>query len=301
MQLVADVGRLGHGRDHVVGEVLRVRAGEPYAFQPVDLPRRAEELSEREPITELDTVRVDVLAEQGDFEDAGFDERPDLGQYVARPPVLLGATQARDDAERAGVVAADRDRDPAGVGRLAMGGQGRREDLERFEDLHLGRFVVAGPFEQNRKGTDVVRTENDVNPGRTLDDLAAVLLRQAAADRDLHAGVARLHRSEVAEIAVEAIVRILPYGTCVEHDHVRRLVGAGRHVTGRVQQARDPLRIVRIHLAAVRDHAVASRHPRIPSRSHLRLPGARGRSHRSRWPLPFAPTRSPAAPDFAFS
>ena len=75
----------------------------------------------------------------------------------------------------------------ADVGRVALGRQRGREDLERIEDLDLGLVVVPGPLEQRRQRADVVGAEHDVHPRRAADDLAAVLLGQAAADGDLHA------------------------------------------------------------------------------------------------------------------
>ena len=107
VQLVHHVGRLGHRLDHVVGELRGVRRGEAHPLQPLDLAAGAQQLGERLTVAELDAVRVDVLPEQGDLADALADQRPDLGQDVAGPAVLLLAAQARDDAERAGVVAAD--------------------------------------------------------------------------------------------------------------------------------------------------------------------------------------------------
>jgi hypothetical protein len=44
------------------------------------------------------------------------------------------------------------------------------------------------PLEQRRQRAHVVGAEHDVHPRRLLHDRAAVLLRQAAADGDLHAG-----------------------------------------------------------------------------------------------------------------
>ena len=137
VQRVADVRRLGHRVDHVVGEVARVRGGEPDPLQPVDRAAGPQQLAERVPVAELDAVGVDVLPEQGHLEHALGDQRLDLGEDVAGPAVLLLAAQRRHDAERAGVVAADRDRHPAGVGRLAPGRQRRREDLQRLQDLDL--------------------------------------------------------------------------------------------------------------------------------------------------------------------
>ena len=163
-----DVGRLGHRGDDVVGEGRGVRAGEAHPLEPVDLAAGAQQLAEREPVAELDAVGVDVLAEQGHLDDALLDQRLDLGQHVAGAAVGLLAPQARHDAERAGVVAAHRDRHPAGVGRVAPGRQGAGEHLEALEDLDLGAPVVPGPVEQRRQAADVVGAEDDVDPGRPL-------------------------------------------------------------------------------------------------------------------------------------
>ncbi len=78
------------------------------------------------------------------------------------------------------------------------------------------------------KLADVVRTEDDVHPGRLLHHGVAVLLGQAAADGDLHPGALRLHRREAAEVAVQPVVGVLPDGAGVEDDDVRVPVGPSR-------------------------------------------------------------------------
>ena len=80
---------------------------------------------------------------------------------------------------------------------------------------------MPGALEQDGQRGEVVRAEDDVDPRRLLDDAAAVLLRQAAADRDLHVGVGGLGRVEVAEVAVEPVVGVLAHRAGVEHDEVR--------------------------------------------------------------------------------
>ena len=121
----------------------------------------------------------------------------------------------------------DRDRHPGGVRRLAPRGQRRREDLERLEDLDLGLLLHARPLEQHRQRPDVVGAEDDVDPRRLLRDGVAVLLRQAAADGDLHAGPLRLDRREVAEVAVEPVVGVLADGAGVEDDDTSGLLAVG--------------------------------------------------------------------------
>lgn len=107
-----------------------MRGGEAHALQPLDLPAGAQQLGEGLAVAEGDAVGVHVLPQQGDLDRALIHERLDLGQDVAGPTVLLLAAQRRHDAERARVVAAHGDGDPAGVGGLALSRQDRREDLK---------------------------------------------------------------------------------------------------------------------------------------------------------------------------
>ncbi len=239
-----------------------MRTGEAHPLQAVDVAAGPQQLAEREPVAELDAVGVDVLAQQGDLDDALVDEGLDLGQDVAGTAVGLLATQAGDDAEGAGVVAAHRDRHPAGVGRVAASRQRAGEHLEALEDLDLGAPVVPGPVEQCREAADVVGAEHDVDPGRPLHDGGAVLLGHAASDRDLHVGVLGLRRSQLAEVAVELVVGILPHRAGVEHDDVGGLRARLRgqavdvDVAGRLEQAGKPLGVVHVHLATVRADVV---------------------------------------------
>ena len=68
------VRRVAHRLDHVVGEVPRVRRGEPDPLQPLDRTAGAQQLAERELVAELGAVGVHVLAEQGHLDDPVGDE-----------------------------------------------------------------------------------------------------------------------------------------------------------------------------------------------------------------------------------
>ncbi len=259
MQLVHHVRGLGHRGDHVVREVARVRRGEADPLQALDLPGGAQQLGERLAVAQVGAVGVDVLAEQGHLDDALADQRLDLGEHVAGPAVLLLAAQRGDDAEGAGVVAADRDRDPGGVRGLPAGGQGRGEGLQGLQDLDLGLALDRGPLQQGRQVADVVRAEHHVDPGGLGDDGVAVLLGQAAADGDLHALVTGLDRRQLSEVAVQLVVRVLPHRAGVEDHQVGITLLARLDVPGVLQQPGEPLRVVDVHLAAVRDDLVALR------------------------------------------
>ncbi len=131
-------------------------------------------------------------------------------------------------------------------------GSVRREDLERLEDLDLRLVVDPRALEQRRQAADVVGAEDHVDPRRLLGDGRAVLLRQAAADRDLHAGPRGLLRREVAEVAVELVVGVLPHRAGVEDDDVGVARPSGtRDVARLLEQPAEPLGVVDVHLAPV--------------------------------------------------
>jgi hypothetical protein len=235
----------------IIGEVARMRRGEPDPLEAVDLPAGPQQLAERQPVTELGAVGVHVLPEQGDLDDTVVHQGPDLIEDVARPAVLLLAAQRRDDAEGAGVVAADRDRDPGGVRGLTTGGQQGREGGERLLELRLRLLALPGLVEQPRQGADVVRAVDDIDPGGAVGDLLPLHLGQAAADRDLHALVRLLGRQELAEVAVQLVGSVLPDRTGVEYHQVRRLTKVRLGVAGVLEQPGDALRVVHVHLAPV--------------------------------------------------
>ncbi len=265
MQRGADVARLRHRLDDVVGEFGRVWGGEPDPLQPVDVSAGPQQLGESSPITgqcgvgERDAVGVDVLAEQGDFEHTVVHQGPHLGQDVCRAAVDLPTPQRRDDAERAAVVAAHRDGNPRGIGRFAGAGQRRRELLQRLGDFDLGDLVVPGALQQRGQRPDVVGAEDNVYPRRPAQHGVAVFLRQAATDRDLHVGIGALARGQMAEVAVQPVVGVLADGAGVEHHDVGLGTVGRPPVAGRFQQTRQPLGVVDVHLTAVGADLIGAR------------------------------------------
>ena len=243
VQLVADVGRGRHRVDHVVGEVLRVRPGEPHPLQPVDPAAGAEQLAERRTVAELDAVGVDVLPEQGDLEDALVDQHLHLGEDVAGPAVGLLAAQRRHDAERAGVVAAHRDRHPAGVGRFPLGRQRGREDLERLQDLDLGLWRCAGtaPAASAASRRCACRTRRRPT-ARGAGSRRGPSGRGSRRPRSACRVVVGLDRGQVPEVAVQLVVGVLPDRAGVEDDHVGRLALLGRRRSRPARAARTGAR-----------------------------------------------------------
>ena len=84
----------------------------------------------------------------------------------------------------------------------------------------IGRPVAPGRVEQRGRPAEVVGAEHDVDVPGPLDDQVAVLLGEAAADRDLQVGVGVLQGLEPAEVAVELVVGVLADAAGVEDDDV---------------------------------------------------------------------------------
>ena len=110
---------------------------------------------------------------------------------------------------------------------------------------------MSGPVEQGRQRADVVRSEHHVHPWRPAQDGVAVLLGQTTTDSDLHIRIGLLTRSQVADIAVELVVGVLPNRAGVEHHDVGVGTVRSAPVAGGLQQTRKALRIMDVHLAAV--------------------------------------------------
>ncbi len=241
--------------------------GEPDALEPLDLARSAQQLAEGLAVAELDAVGVDVLTQQRDLDRAVVDEQADLLEDVARPAVPFLAAQARHDAERAGVVASDRDRDPAAVDRIPLRRERRGEDVEGLENLQLCLAVVAGAFEEGRERPHVVGAEDDIDPGSLVEHGLLVHLRQASADGDLHAVLASLDGGEMTECSVELARCVVADRTGVDDDDVGLVARRRPDVAGALERAGETFGVVHVHLAAERPHLV---------RAHAPVGGARG-------------------------
>src|SRR5947208_13414894 len=108
--------------------------------------------------------------------------------------------------------------------------------------------VWAGRLEHLGGPAHVVGAEHHVNLGGTLAHQAGVLLGQAAGDSDLHPGPALLLGPQMAEVAVQLVVSVLPDAARVEeHDVGLPEIVGGLHAIS-FEQAGEPLGVVLVHL-----------------------------------------------------
>ena len=217
--------------------------GEPHPLQPLDLAAGAQQLGERLPVAELDAVGVDVLAEQGDLGDALGDQRLDLGEDLAGPAVLLLAAQRRDDAERAGVVAArprstPTRRTPTRAWSAASRGTPRATRGSRPAPPRRPAPARAAPAASRCCGC---RRRRRPTGARRVISPRSFCARQPPTAICMP-GLRGLHRRQVAEVAVELVVGVLPHRAGVEHDDVGLLVRRARRRTPRPPAARSAAR-----------------------------------------------------------
>ena len=148
-------------------------------------------------------------------------------------PRLLAPAHRRDDAVRAGRVAALRDLQPGLERPLAAHRQVARELVERREVP--ARHVPPG-LDELAEARDVARAVGQVDERIQLEQLVLDRLRPAAADDDHLGGVAQLGRAGVHQARVEALVGLLADRAGVEHEHVG-LLGRGRLAEARATRA----------------------------------------------------------------
>ena len=142
---------------------------------------------------------------------------------------------------------------------VAPSRQRRRVRLVLVEDLDRPDRQLRGAQEVGSVG-EVVGAEHHVDERRAFAHAVAILLGQAAADRDLQVGPRGLERLQVAEVGVELVVGVLPDAARVEHDDVGFGEVVGRlHAVGR-EHSRDAFRVVLVHLAPVGAYVETPRH-----------------------------------------
>ena len=128
------------------------------------------------------------------------------------------------------------------------------------QDLGDGA-IAAGLVQQERVAVHVVGAEDDVHVGRLRPHQVPVLLSQAAGHDDLAVPAGRggvLPPLELAEVAVQLVVGVLPDAAGVEHDDVGLVDRRRRHQPVTFQQPGDALRVVLVHLAPEGAHDVGA-------------------------------------------
>ena len=133
----------------------------------------------------------------------------------------------------------------------------RRGERSVIEPEASSRNALPARAEPRAEMRDRPRTEGDVDERVQLEDAFPLRLGVAAADRDHARRIGTLACSLRAEVRGELRIRLLADRAGVEHDDVG-LVGVWcLSEPELLEEPFDPLRVVRVHLAAERVNVVA--------------------------------------------
>ena len=265
VQVLAQRGDVGHGRDRLGPQVLGMGAREADPANALDPAEGTQQFGEQRPaFGEVAAVRVHVLTEQRDLHDPVARQPLDLGDDLLGRAADLAPAHGRHDAERAAIVTADLDGDPRGMRNIALHRQRAREGfgvvrIGLVEDLR--QRATEGTLLQQRCGpVHVVRAQHDVDVRCAGAHQVTVLLGEAPTDDDLEVGSRQLGGLEVPEFAVELVVGVLADAARVQHQHVGIFFRGSRLETVRREETGDALGVVLVHLTPVGVHEELARH-----------------------------------------
>ncbi len=246
-------------------------------------------------------IGIDVLTDEAHLANTRGGQHFDFGDNLFDRPRDLGAPCIRHHAERAEFVAAFLHRDKGGdaafadnvrfwrgqVIELALGGKIRVENGAR--DF--------GAAQKLRQAVIALRSDDDIHRLLPPENLRPLGLRDAARDDDLgllpSLGTRRLERAQLAQFGEHLLAGALPYVAGIQHHKIGFFQMRGRGIALRRENIGHPLRIINIHLTAVRLHEQpAGGFHRIRSWFPWNLPGGT-RFIELRHRLPLSTRRSP--------
>src|SRR6185295_5063169 len=248
-------GKRGQGAmrvDQPLREFARVRGGVANAPDALNFIYKIEQFGKiRVRVLDPAAPGIHVLAEQRHLLHALRREPGDLRDHVVEGSRNFRATRVGYDAETAVFAAAFHDGDER---RGALGA--RRGQAVEFLDLgkthiHLRPAAGAALREQCGQAMQGLRSEYHVHERRALDDCAALLARDAAADRDHEIRIGLLEVLHASEVGEHLLLRLFAHRAGIEYDDLGFLrvrcrgeaLGPGEHVG-------DLLRVVLVHLTA---------------------------------------------------
>ena len=171
VDVAADLLALRHRREHVVGDRGRVEVEQPDPGQAVDRVQLAQQPPERAALAAIDAEEGRVLRDEQQLAHAALGQRPRLADDRVRRAAAVLAAQRRDDAERAGVVAA--------LGDLDVGEVLRR----RQEARRVGVVEVVGDSGLGRSGLGTRAPASGVRARRLRRPAVAAISRRTSMAR----------------------------------------------------------------------------------------------------------------------
>ena len=222
MHVIAE-GRIGvDGFDDVPREIAGMAGGEANAADARDLADGREQFGEAQLPFRI-AVAVDVLAEELDLGVSLVGDAARFREHRDRSAAALFAARVRDHAVGAELVAAFDDGDVSAVGILARG-EFRLEGLVGLPVVESSDAVLASfeAAEHLREFAVGGRSGDERDVGRSLEDLLAFLLGNAAKHAKALAGLVQL--LVVVEAVEDFLFGFVADGTGVVEDQGRLLL-----------------------------------------------------------------------------
>ena len=251
--------QIAMGANEFCRHVRGMRSGVTQPRDAVDLRESSKQTGQRNfPAARIQAViGVHVLPEQAHFAGALVYERFCLADHVFNRPRVFRPTRVRHHAKRAKSVTPFLDREEGSRPRTATGGQlvklAHCREV-RANGRRLARAVGSG--QEFRQPVVGLWADHDVDFGTPTSNFRPFRLGHAAGDDEAHAATRAAggspERHKPAQIGVDLLRRFLADMAGIQHDQVGSLRGLGTGVSERGQHLRHPLRIVDVHLAAVR-------------------------------------------------
>jgi hypothetical protein len=166
----------------------------------------------------------------------------------------------RHDAVRAALVAAFHDRDEGADGSSAQLRRGGQEvwRLKVVLGAHDWARAALGLQQQARQLGDVVGPEQQVHVGHAFEQALALLLGNAAGERDGEPRPLALELRDAPDLAAQLLLSLFANTAGVQQDQVGVIEATSFRMAGPAQHLADPLGIVRVHLATEGDDRIAS-------------------------------------------
>ena len=137
VDVAADLPALSHRRKHVLGDRGGIEIQQADPLEAVDPVQLAKQARKRATLTAVDSVERRVLRDEEQLLDPAVGQIARFADDRGRVPAAKLSAQRRDDAERAGVVAAFGDLDVGVVRR-------RREDTRGGGIVQIGWRLMPG-------------------------------------------------------------------------------------------------------------------------------------------------------------
>ena len=257
MHVVDDLFAVGNGVDHGKSHILGVAGHVPDPFDAVDIVDSGDELGEIRAVLEVQAIGIDILAEKGDFLVAFSSDLLDFFDNGVDGTAHFTAPDIRHDTVRAELVAAVHDGDP---------GKEFLEALDRHimesRQGHVGSHIMVGlaaPFpDELDELVDIVRTDDQIDVRRPLEELILPFLGHAARDGNDQIGVLLLQMLEFADFPQRLVFRRFADTTRIDEDDIG-CIQIFRIVIAQLLQLTGIMLTVRhIRLTAIRNNMIKS-------------------------------------------